>query len=432
MLNILPDQKVSYINKDTLYLPMKILRVIASMDPASGGPCQGIRNLIPELEKLGINNEVVSLDAPSANFLRKDPFTIIPLGCGKGPWCYNPSLLTWLKSNINRFDIIIVHGLWLYHGSAVRKAIDSLRNKQKENSSAGKSPKVFVMPHGMLDPYFQRASGRTLKAIRNWVYWKLMESRLINNTAEGLLFTCEEELRLARKAFNPYHPKRELNVGYGITPPPAFDDKMSIDFLSKCPQIKGNRYILFLSRLHQKKGVDILIEAYRQVARERVNNSGLFKTQLLELPKLVIAGPGLDTTYGQELQQVVSKDAILSSSVFFAGMLTGYAKWGAFYGSELFVLPSHQENFGIAVVEALACSKAVLISDQVNIWREIKADKAGLISRDTIDGIKQMLETWLELSAEEKKEMNQNARVSFEKNFSVSGAAKQLLEVLDC
>jgi glycosyltransferase involved in cell wall biosynthesis len=191
----------------------------------------------------------------------------------------------------------------------------------------------------MLDPYFQKAPERRLKAIRNQIYWKLIEQKLINR-ADGLLFTCEAELLLARETFTPYHPKRELNVGYGIQEPPAFTPAMRDAFLNKCPEIADKSYILFLSRVHEKKGADLLIKAYSSIR----NSSS---------SKLIIAGPGMETDYGKSLIQIVKEDH-LEHSVHFTGMLSGDAKWGAFYGCETFVLPSHQENFGIAVVEALA------------------------------------------------------------------------------
>src|SRR5690606_2344552 len=131
------------------------------MNPASGGPCQGIRNSIPALKKLGVHNEVVSLDPPNAPFLQKDEFPIHAVGPAENPWAYNGRLHSWLLANFSRFDVVIVHGLWLYHGFAVRKAI----NKYQKNinlSGSGKVPKLYVMPHGMLDPYFQKAAGRKL------------------------------------------------------------------------------------------------------------------------------------------------------------------------------------------------------------------------------------------------------------------------------
>ena len=123
--------------------------------------------------------------------------------------------MPWLVENLERFDIIIVHALWVYHGYALRKA---MRLATKKGKAAGPKktslPKVYVMPHGMLDPYFQRADTRKLKAARNWLYWKLIESKLVNE-AEGILFTCEAELLLAREPFRPYHPRKEMNIGYG-------------------------------------------------------------------------------------------------------------------------------------------------------------------------------------------------------------------------
>ncbi|MDF7820406.1 glycosyltransferase [Runella sp. MFBS21] len=383
---------------------MKVLRVISSINPTSGGPGQGIRNMIPALEQLGIANEVVCLDDTKANFITKSPFTIHALGEANNPWSYHPQLLPWLREHLLRFDAVIVHGLWLYHGFAVYKALKVLQKEGKQ------IPKMYVMPHGMLDPWFQRAEGRKLKAIRNWVYWKLVEQKVIH-AADGILFTCEEELRLAKETFRPYAPRRELNVGYGIQPPPPRSKEMETAFYQQCPQIQYSPYLLFLSRIHVKKGVDLLIKAYLQLKKEG-----------LALPKLVVAGPGLETTYGKEMVQLASVD----KDIVFPGMLSGDAKWGAFYGCEAFVLPSHQENFGIAVVEALACGKIVLISNQVNIWREIDAGKAGIVEPDTQEGVVNLLKKWYKA---EKVGLDEKAETAFKQYFSVSEAATKLQQL---
>ena len=108
-------------------------------------------------------------------------------------------------------------------------------------------------------------------------------------------------------------------------------------------------------------------------------------------------------------------------------MLEGDAKWGAFHACEAFLLPSHQENFGIAVVEALACGKPVLISDQVNIWREIEADGAALVAPDTLDGTQSLLRRWLALPDAARAAMGQAARRCFETRFEIGRAAERLL-----
>lgn len=387
---------------------MKLLRVIASMDPSYGGPCQGIRNIVPSLEKLGIHNEVVSLDDPSAAFLGTDSFPVHALGPSKGPWKYSAKLAPWLSENLSRFDVVIIHGLWLYYSFATSKAVRNFRGSAKR-------PRLFVMPHGMLDPYFQKASDRKLKAIRNWMYWKLVESNVINK-ADGVFFTCEAELLLAREPFTPYQPKSEINVGYGIQPPPVYTSQMKEAFLKKCPEVKDKPYLLFLSRIHEKKGVDLLIKAYTKIAGEGT-------------PKLVIAGPGLESQYGKELQVLVSQSEA-KDSIIFPGMLSGEAKWGAFYGCEAFILPSHQENFGIAVVEALACGKPVLISNQVNIWREIEVAGGGMVADNTLLGTTQLLGRWESLSRDAKLAMGLQARNAYEKNFAIEPAARRIVEAI--
>jgi glycosyltransferase involved in cell wall biosynthesis len=315
--------------------------------------------------------------------------------------------------NLSRFDIVVIHGLWLYPSHATGKAVHNYRDSLRLEKLR---PKLFVMPHGMLDPYFQRAPERRLKAIRNWFYWKLIESKVINN-ADGVLFTCEAELLLAREPFRPYHPKRELNVGFGIPEPPRYVPEMRAAFLRQCPQVEDKPYILFLGRIHEKKGIDLLIQAYASIRKD-------------DSPKLVIAGPGLESTYGNSISELVKQHNI-ESSVHFSGMLSGNAKWGAFYGCELFALPSHQENFGISVVEALACGKAVLISNQVNIWREIKKGGAGLVAADTLEGTRKSLMDWMKLSVEEKSELQRHARETYKRNFAIGPAALQTAKTLD-
>ncbi|MDF7820412.1 glycosyltransferase [Runella sp. MFBS21] len=107
------------------------------------------------------------------------------------------------------------------------------------------------------------------------------------------------------------------------------------------------------------------------------------------------------------------------------------AKWGALYGCEAFVLPSHQENFGIAVVEALACGKPVLISDQVNIWREIADGEAGLVAKDTVEGTRRLLIEWELLTAEKKKKMVEQTKKVYAQYFSIEKSATNIKALIE-
>lgn len=382
---------------------MRILRVIVSMDPKSGGPCQGIRNSVPALQKLGIENDVVCFDDPKSDFLGKDDFKITAIGPALNSYSYTSALKPLLTNIITNYSVIIIHGLWQYNSYGTYRIWKSLKEK-------GISvPRLYVMPHGMLDPYFQRAPERKLKALRNRVFWKLVEKKVINGV-DGVLFTCEQELILARTTFPNYHPKEEFDVGYGIEAPPEKKAKQLEAFEEVCPEVSNTPYWLFLSRIHPKKGVELLIKAYRQVIEEGKS-----------LPPLVIAGPGLDTTYGVKVLKLAS-----GLPIYFPGMLRGNQKWGALYGCEAFILPSHQENFGIAVVEALACSKPVLISKQVNIWREIYSAEGALVFNDNFKDVLNSLIEFVNISTERKKSLEINARSVFEKSYTVEAAALRM------
>lgn len=374
-----------------------------------GGPAQGIRNLVPELEKLGWKNTVCCLDDPADEYGLRDPFDVVKLGRGVGPLRYNKKLKSWLTDHLPDYEIVLIHGLWQYPSACTAGAIRRLRSQNRN------APALFVMPHGMLDPWFQDDPSRKWKARRNWLYWKAIEQRTIA-TADAVLFTCQRELELARKPFRPYRPKREINVGYGIAAPPAHSSEMSHAFEQVCGSLQGRPYLLYLSRIDPKKGVDLLVDAYLGLSQQGLAGK-------CELPDLVIAGPN-DSPYAQDLM----RRSVGCPGIHWLGMLVGDAKWGALYGSEAFILPSHQENFGIAVVEAMACGKPVLISDQVNIYPEIQASNAGYVEPDTAGGVDALLKRWFDCTLDERQAMASGAASGFQDRFSASAAAKRLVD----
>jgi len=384
---------------------MKLLHVIGSMNPHTGGPCQTIRNFAPSFVERGNTLEVVCLDDPRSEYLARDTFRVHALGQGRGSWNFHPALLPWLNHHLPQYDVAILNGLWQFQGYALWKA-----------AKRPKAPPYYIFPHGMLDPWFQKISVRPLKALRNWVFWKMIQHRVVHDAA-GLLFTCEEERRLARLPFRPYSPKQEAVVGLGLPEPPEYRARMKTAFAEKCQGLNGKNYFLFLGRIHSKKGVDLLIKGYAALCRS-ASSSGL--------PNLVIAGPDMETPYGRKVQKLAS-EICPPNSIFWPGMLTGDAKWGALYACEASVLPSNQENFGIAVVETLSCGRPVLISDQVNIWREIKEGGAALVGKNSVTGTTQLFSDWNSLSAEEKSNMAARAKPSFQRYFSVESATGKLL-----
>jgi glycosyltransferase involved in cell wall biosynthesis len=130
-----------------------------------------------------------------------------------------------------------------------------------------------------------------------------------------------------------------------------------------------------------------------------------------------------------ELQALAQARGI-AERITWPGMLQGDMKWGAFYAAEAFVLSSHQENFGIAVAEALGCGLPVLISDKVNIWREIKQDGAGIVNTDTVAGTQETLQGWLAMDSAARQKMAQQAKASFMRRFTVEAMADSLLAAI--
>jgi glycosyltransferase involved in cell wall biosynthesis len=120
----------------------------------------------------------------------------------------------------------------------------------------------------------------------------------------------------------------------------------------------------------------------------------------------------------------------IADRISWTGMLHGDLKWGALRAAEVFVLPSHQENFGIAVVEALALGVPVLISRRVNIWREVVDAGAGLAQDDDEAGTLALLENWLALPAVDRDHMRARAVQAYQSHFRMDATARRLVSVI--
>jgi glycosyltransferase involved in cell wall biosynthesis len=379
---------------------MKILHIIPSVNPKGGGPMEGVRQRGLRLIEMGHQVEVVTLDDPASKFLASYGLPVHALGPSKKSYQYNPQLVTWLYDHARVYDAIIINGLWQYHSFGAWRALHRM-----------KVP-YFVFTHGMMDPWFK--SAYPLKHLKKWLYWPWAEYRVLRD-ATAVLFTSEDERLLARQSFWLYKAREEV-VAYGTRTPPNDAEALREYFYASHPELRGKRVLLFLSRIQEKKGCDLLVEAFAKVAME---DSTLH---------LLIAGPdqaGLVAKLQAHAQRLGIADLIT-----WPGMLEGDMKWGAFYASEVFVLPSHQENFGIAVAEAMGCGLPVVISDKVNIWREIEADGAGIVNIDTVDGTEKSLRQWLALDFESRQKMAKQAKVSFDKRFTVDAMANSLLQLI--
>jgi glycosyltransferase involved in cell wall biosynthesis len=373
-------------------LPKRLLHVIASFSPAMGGTTEGLGKLA---ESSANSVEVLSLDDPGASFVHGHNFPVHALGPAKGSYSYTPRLQPWLRENLTRFDGVAIHGLWEWHSygtyCVVRKRVP-----------------YVVFPHGMLDPYFKRAF--PLKHLKKQMYWLAREHRVLRD-AKAVCFTTPIERDSSAKTLWPSCWNSTV-VSFGTSDPPGDRASQREIFLSRYPALRSRRFFLFLSRIHPKKGCDLLLDAFERLAPAHPDLD------------LVIAGPD-ETGLRPQLEQQ-AKRLKIDSRVHWTGMLEGDLKWGAFSAAEAFVLPSHQENFGVSVVEALACEVPVLISDKVNIWPDIAHDEAGIVSPDTAEGTYRSMATLLAMQPEERQRMVSRGLLCFRARYEMTRTAQAL------
>jgi glycosyltransferase involved in cell wall biosynthesis len=341
---------------------MKILHVVSNLDPESGGPAEALRGLATAQAKAGLGTAVLATWKRGADLrfveeLKASGVAVHLIGPCYGPFCWRQGLARTTRELVQDVDVVHIHALWedIQHQSA---------------RAAQKFGKPYIIRAcGMLDPW-SLSQGRWKKAI----YMRLRLRGDLQGAA-ALHFTTAIERDLTQSlglATRAIVEPNGIRIGEFESLPERgkFRSRFGIpDTLPVC---------LFLSRVHPKKGLDFLLPAFAA----------------LKIPAhLVIAGP-VEAGYRTTLESEISR-LQLEKHVQFVGMLRGQEKLSAFVDADLFVLPSRQENFGNAVVEALAAGLPVVISDQVNLWPEIRGTEFGSVVPLDVKAIADELSRWL-------------------------------------
>ena len=324
---------------------MKILHLIPYMHPSAGGPPVVVDRWCVELIRKGIDAGVVTTDAYSdgkpndwiEQYRSRYPIEVCkkvgPAGFG-----FSRALKSTFLDKLATTDLVHVHNIWGYTNLL----------------AAGICPKLsvpfVVSTHGMLDP---NSFGR--KKIKKAIYGKVMEWPALRK-AQAIFVTHSEEDRLARETCSDL-PEAQV-VSLGTEDPPSISrEKLKFDFHSKFPLCKNQRLVLFLGRIHPKKGIDLLVRAMLTVRARHPETT------------LVLAGPG-EPEYLKAVRRQCRESGI-GSGVVFTGMLEGNDKWAALAAADVFALPSYQENFAIALVEALRMGVPAVVSQRINIWKDL-------------------------------------------------------------
>lgn len=343
--------------------PLHALHVIASLDSSGGGPINAILGLSLAQRRLGMKITLLSGYAHAQQVSRLKTFRAVGIdvvlaGPTHTQFGYSTDAHPLARALVAQADIVHIHGLWQY---PLHVAADVARRQ---------GVPYIVRACGMLDPWSLAQHSLRKKMLR-----KAMWDRDFNNAA-AMHYTADIERDLAAPlgiaAQSVVEPNGVNLSEFQTLPEPGLFRRL----VCKDP---NQPLLVFLSRIHHKKGVEILLDAVKKMQRQDA--------------MVAIAGPA-PTEYLAKLKARVAELG-LESRVKFVGMLRGNDKLSALADADLFVLPSHQENFGIAVVEALACGTPVVISDQVNIYREIA--EAGVGGVTTLDpaNVASVLDDWL-------------------------------------
>jgi glycosyltransferase involved in cell wall biosynthesis len=338
---------------------MRVVHVIPSLASRTGGPAFAVVGASRALRELGVESTVVTTDlgGAAAGPRRRVDAGQLPPGADEldvrvvpsrrpARLAFAPGLARALKAAVADADVVHVHSLYL------------LPQLSGYRAARGRGLPYVVSPHGALDPWL-RARGRVRKRLVDLLWQERLLAR-----AAALHVTTEEEARLLADVA-PGVPRAVVPIGiswedFGRLP--ATDG-----FRERVLQDRPGYLVLFLGRITAKKGLDVLIEGF---ARAEVTDS-----------LLAVAGP--DDEGLRPGLEALAERAGVGSRVLFTGMLDGRDKLAALASADVWALPSHTENFGLAVVEAFAASRPVLISPAVNIAPEARAAGAAAIADPT-------------------------------------------------
>ena len=372
---------------------MQILHVISGLDPRTGGPPVALEGLTQALACIDVDVTVVATwrrgdDLTLADRLKEQGIEVQLVGPCTDSLNRHPQLKPILAKAIDQTDIVHIHAIW--------EEIQHLASRLAHRRGVP----YIIRPCGMLDPW--SLSQKWLKK-RIYIAWRLRKNL---DRATAIHFTSDTERDLAAGLGFKAVPMVEPN-GISLS---EFESlpKTGI-FRAKYPQIGERPLVLFLGRVHPKKGLDLLLPAFA-----KVSSTDAF---------LVIVGPVTEKSYVEKLKSM-AKSQGMADRVIFSGTLYGPDRIPAFVDADLFVLPSFQENFGIAVIEALAAGTPVVISDQVNIHAQVTAAGVGGVTPNGVEPLTKELERWL-TNDRLRQQAAQQARPFVWKNYDWHQIAKR-------
>ncbi|MEA5514529.1 hormogonium polysaccharide biosynthesis glycosyltransferase HpsP [Nodularia sp. UHCC 0506] len=384
---------------------MKILQIIPSISVVYGGPSQMVIGLAAALAKEEVEVTIITtdsngdsgqkpLDVPLNCPVKQDGYEIIYFRCAPfRRYKFSLDLLKWLKVHAGEYDLAHIHALF----SPVSSAAARVCRQQKLP--------YILRPLGTLDPSDLRKK-KQLKQL----YAGLIERRNLADAA-AIHFTSEQEAKISER-FGVV--TRDLVIPLGVIPPEKLENAGSL--VRRRWEIPQDLpLVLFMSRIDQKKGLDLLIPALEKLLESQYNFH------------FVLAGTNSqDPDYEQKIKDQIANSPLRSHTTI-TGFVSGELKASLLQAADLFVLPSYYENFGIAVAEAMVAGIPVVISDQVHIWQQVRDSNSGWVGATKVETFVKLIAEALQ-NPQECQQRGLNAQKYALEYFSWSAIARQIIQ----
>ena len=378
---------------------MKVLQVVPSLAPEWGGPVKVVNELAGALEVIGVSSEIISAQGRRVG----NPETVtndIPIHLFEtGPiarlWtAHTPGLKKTLARKIPDFDLVHIKGLWHYPGYIASKIARS------------RNVPYIVTIHGELNEWNLQQ-----KRLKKQIYMTAIQRGILQKSAALHAITPAESNRIRQLEIET--PVAMIPNGIHTEEFENLPDRSQ--FVSRYPELENRLIVLFLGRIQQKKGLDILAQAFGNLVRTRHD------------VRLVVAGPDEDNTL-TEIKTILKSQGALEKAVF-PGMLTGEQKLEALSAADIFALTSYSEGFSVALLEALSAGLPLVITDECN-FPEVGDSRAGFVVRPNDSETASALMSLLD-SADLRREMSENARRLVRSNYTWERIAEKMFTLYE-
>jgi glycosyltransferase involved in cell wall biosynthesis len=379
---------------------LKVLHAIPSISPRYGGPSRAVVEMCRALRGIGVDTLIATTDADGAGRLpvklgQQILYDEVPTIFFQRQWSeaykYSRPLAQWLGAHVKDFSVVHIHAVFSHACLAAASAC------------AKDGVPYIVRPLGTLDPWSMKQ-----KRVRKTVFWHLGVRRMLEGAA-AIHYTARLEQELAESSLG-LKGGDVIPLGVATAARPLRAEKNGFHTHYA---LGDSPYVLVLSRFHPKKGIELLLRAFLPL---------IGKPEFAHW-KLILAGDG-EPAYVDKLQRLVMESQG-NGSVIFTGWLEGLQKDATLKHASLLALPSYQENFGLCVLESLACGVPVLISPHVNLAPEIEASGAGWISPLNCEALSATLAEALS-NSQAREKRGQAGRELVEQRFTWPAVAAEL------